>query len=123
MAKQNESSDILNVMAVNEDTSTALRGRRVCFTGHMGMTRDEMSKFIEAHGGWVHDGIKGDTNLLVTNREWNKGSTITEKKSSKLIKAERQGVRVVSEKDLLDMVFKFQEAEKAAEDRKKASGE
>lgn len=118
MAKQNESTDILNVMAVNEDTSTALRGKRVCFTGHMGMTRDEMSKFIEAHGGQVHDGIKGNTNLLVTNRDWNKGSTITEKKSSKLIKAEQQRIQIVSEKELVDMVFKFQERE-AAEKRAK----
>lgn len=121
MAKQNESSDILTVMAINEDTSSALRGKRVCFTGHMGMTRDEMSKFIEAHGGQVHDGIKGNTNLLVTNRDWNKGSTITEKKSSKLIKAEQQGVKIISEKELVDMVFEFQ-AREAAE-RKKASGE
>lgn len=122
MAKQNDSTDILNVMAVNEDTSTALRGKRVCFTGHMGMTRDEMMKFIVAHGGQVHDGVKGNTNLLVTNRDWNKGSTITEKKSSKLIKAEQQRIKIVSEKELLDMVFQFQEAEKAAQP-KKASGE
>jgi NAD-dependent DNA ligase len=119
MAKNNESTAILNVMALNEDTSEALRGKRVCFTGHMGMTRAEMTKFIQDHGGEVHDGIKWNTNLLVTNRDWNKGSTITEKKSSKLIKAEQQGVKVVSEKELIEIVWKYQEANP----QQKASGE
>jgi NAD-dependent DNA ligase len=113
MAKQTESTDILNVMAVNEDTSNALRGKRVSFTGHLGLTRDEMVKFIEANGGRFDESPKYGTHYLVTNREWNKGSTITEKKSRKLIAAEQNGVKILSEKEFLDMVFALQAKESA----------
>ncbi len=106
MAKQTQSSDMLNVMMVNEDKSSALAGKRICFTGHLGMTRDQMVAFIQNHGGEWHDNIKWNTNLLVTNRDWNKGSTVTEKKSSKLIKAEQQRITIISEKELEEMVLK-----------------
>lgn len=127
MAKNNESTAILNVMAVHEETSNALRGKSVSFTGHLGMKRDEMVKFIEDHGGRFDATPGYRTTYLVTNREWNKGSTITEKKSRKLIAAEQNGTKILSEKDLIEMVFAFQAKEKAeaeaAEARKKASGE
>jgi BRCT domain type II-containing protein len=117
MAKQNESSDILNVMAVNEDTSNALRGKRVSFTGHMGMTRDEMVKFIENHGGRFDPVPKWGTTYLVSNGDWNKGSTITPKKSRKVLAAEANGVKVITEKQLVDIVFALQ-AKEAAEKAK-----
>jgi len=117
MAKQNESSDILNVMAVNEDTSNALRGKRVSFTGHMGMKRDEMVKFIENHGGRFDETPKWGTTYLVSNGDWNKGSTITPKKSRKVLAAEANGVKVITEKELVDIVFAFQ-AREAAEKAK-----
>lgn len=110
MAKETEQTAILNVMALNEDTSEALRGKRVSFTGHLGMTRTEMVKFIQDHGGTFDERPKWGTHFLVTNRDWNKGSTVTEKKSSKLIEAEKLGVKIISEKDLVEMVWKYQEA-------------
>lgn len=125
MAKENESTAILNVMALNEDTSEALRGKRVSFTGHLGMTRADMVKFIQDHGGVYDETPKWGTTYLVTNREWNKGSTATEKagsskpKSKKLIEAEKNGVKIISEKDLVEMVWKYQEANP----QQKASGE
>lgn len=115
MAKQNESTDILVIMAVSEMTSDALRGKRVSFTGHMGMTREEMVKFISDHGGTFDERPKYGTTFLVTNRDWNKGSTVTAKKSSKLIDAERNGVKIISEKDLVQMVWDYVEAKKQAE--------
>ena len=89
MAKQNESSDILNVMAVNEDTSNALRGKRVSFTGHMGMKRDEMVKFIENHGGRFDETPKWGTTYLVSNGDWNKGSTITPRRAARSLRPRR----------------------------------
>jgi len=118
MAKQNESTDILNVMMVNEDTSNALRGRGVSFTGHMGMTRDEMVKYIEAHGGHFDPTPRRGTSYLVSNGDWNKGSTITPKKSRKVLAAEQLGIKVITEKQLVDLVSAFQERE-AAEKRAK----
>ena len=119
MAKETEQTAILNVMALNEDTSEALRGKRVSFTGHLGMTRAEMVKFIQDHGGVYDERPKWGTTYLVTNRDWNKGSTVTAKKSSKLIEAEKLGVKVISEKELVEIVWKYQEANP----QQRASGE
>ena len=117
MARENENTNILNVMMVNEDTSTALRGKRVSFTGKLGMTRDEMVKFIAAHGGTFDEAPRWGTTYLVTNRDWNKGSTVTPTKSNKLIKAESLGVKIISEKELIDLVSAYQ-AREAAEKAK-----
>lgn len=105
MAKQNENTDMLTVMTISEHSGSALLGKNICFTGHMGMTRAEMVKLIESNGGTFHDSVKWNTHILVTNRDWNRGSTVTSKKSSKLIKAEQQGTKILSEKELIDMVF------------------
>ena len=122
MARENENTNILNVMMVNEDTSTALRGKRVSFTGKLGMTRDEMVKFIAAHGGTFDEAPRRGTTFLVTNRDWNKGSTITPTKSRKLIAAEENGVKILSEKELIDFVSAYQAREAAENARKAATG-
>ena len=81
----------------------ALKGRRICISGRLGKTRDEIVKLIEDAGGTFHDTIKSDTTHLLTNADWTKNS-INGKGSSKLDKARRWGVRIISEKEFFAML-------------------
>ena len=113
MARTNEMSQMADVAAVMLDDSTALRGKRICISGHLGKTRDEIVKLIEDAGGTFHDTIKSDTTHLLSNADWTKGS-INGKVSSKFDKARRWGVRIISEKDFFAML--------TAADAKQAAG-
>ncbi len=106
MAKETESTGILTVMMVDEKDGESLRGKRIAATGHLGLPRAEIARLIAANGGVFHDSIKWDTSHLVTNRQWNRGSTTTPTKSKKILDAEARGIRIITEAQLVELFFR-----------------
>jgi hypothetical protein len=47
----------------------------------------------------------------VTNLDWNEGSTVASGTSRKLIKAREMGIKILSEKQLHDMITELAEAD------------
>lgn len=109
MARVNEMTDMAEVASVMIDSSSVLRGKKICITGHLGKTRGEIVKLIESAGGEFHDSIKWDTTHLLTNEDWNAntvhGRAGGKKVSSKFEKARRQGVKVINEKAFYDLLI------------------
>jgi NAD-dependent DNA ligase len=104
MAKKTENTNLLEVMEVLEERSSKLQGKSFCITGHLGLPRKKIVEMVRMNGGIVHDNVGWGTNFLICNYDWNKGTTITEKKSSKLIKAEDCGVKVITESEFVKML-------------------
>lgn len=108
--RNNENTKLATVIDVLEPSPNALRDKVVCITGHMGKPRHEVEDLIRRAGGRTTADVAWDTNLLVSNQDWSAGTIGRKKKSAKQIKAERTGVRVVSEKELYDMMQPGSEA-------------
>ena len=104
MAKQTEFSDLGQVALVMEPSSS-LKGKSFSITGHLGMKRDDIIKIIETAGGRFEPRPRYGTSFLICNFEWNKGSTVEAKKSSKLIEAERNRIKIISEAAFYQMVI------------------
>jgi DNA ligase (NAD+) len=60
----------------------------------MSQTRDEITDFIELHGGRVTGSVSGNTDYVVAG----------ENPGSKVQKAEKRDVPIISEDDLREMV-------------------
>jgi len=104
MAKQNEFSNLWDVAEVMEVTG-AFKGKSFSITGHLGRPRDAIVKIIEQAGGVFHKTPEWGTTYLITNREWNAGSTVREGTSRKLLKAQRNGTKIISEKQFCEMLI------------------
>jgi NAD-dependent DNA ligase len=104
MAQHTDCSELWECALVME-VSKALQGKTFSVTGHVGIKRDDLVKIIETAGGHFEEQPRYGVNYLITNRAWNKGSTVEEKKSSKLIKAERLGIKIISESKFCKMVI------------------
>ncbi|MBQ3653568.1 MAG: NAD-dependent DNA ligase LigA [Synergistaceae bacterium] len=74
--------------------NNALSGKSFVFTGTLSMTREEASELVKAHGGRVSGSVSTKTSYLVAG----------ENGGSKLAKAEKLGVKVLSEQEFLDMI-------------------
>jgi DNA ligase (NAD+) len=82
--------------ARGEQVSNKLEGMTVVISGTFEMhSRDEYKAIIEAHGGKNGSGVTSKTSLLLAGA--NKGP-------AKLEKAEKLGVKIVSEAEFLEMV-------------------
>jgi NAD-dependent DNA ligase len=104
MARQNESTDLWAVVQVME-CSGALKGKSVCVTGHVGVPRAELVRIIETAGGRFEERPRYGTTYLVTNKDFTKGSTVEPKRSTKMIEAERNRVKVISEAQFCQMII------------------
>lgn len=104
MAKQNDCSDLWRVVQVME-VSNALKGKRFSITGHLGLKRPEIVQIIETAGGQFEERPRFGTNFLITNKDWNSGSTVDPKKSSKFIEAERNRIKIITEDQFCQMVI------------------
>jgi NAD-dependent DNA ligase len=103
MAKVSELTPLAVVLEVME-CGGALRGKSFSITGHLARKREDIVKIIEQAGGQFHEQPKGHTHFLITNRAWNANSTVTEKASSKLLKAQRNGTKIITEAAFYDMI-------------------
>src|SRR5574343_809080 len=104
MARVNSNTDMAVVLETLEPAG-ALRGKRVSFTGHLGRPRKDLVKLVEVAGGVFEEQPTFMTTYLVTNSDWNAGSTVRKNKSLKLIKAERNGTKIISEEEFYDLII------------------
>jgi DNA ligase (NAD+) len=83
------------VIEGSDDTPKVFTGKNFVVTGTLPtLKRDEAKDLIQQHGGKMSDSISAKTDYLVAG----------EKAGSKLIKAEKLGVHIISEEDLLAMI-------------------
>jgi DNA ligase (NAD+) len=81
--------------AVNSLTDNVLEGSTFVITGTLPtMTRDQARELIESHGGRVSESVSKKTTYLIAGEE----------AGSKLAKAQSLGVKVLSQKDLMNML-------------------
>ena len=104
MARNNDASDLWKVVQVME-VSNALKGKSFSITGHLGLKRPEIVQIIETAGGRFEERPHYGTYGLITNKDWNAGSTNDPKKSSKLIQAERNGIKIFSEAEFCQLII------------------
>lgn len=107
MARINECTPMVDVIAVMEP-GNALRGKRFSITGHLGRPRTQIVEIIQECGGYFDKAPAFGTHYLVTNLDWNRGSTHGSK-SNKLIKAEKLGIKIISEQHFYDMIVENSE--------------
>lgn len=119
MAKKNERSDLWAVVQVMEP-GRCLRGKTFSITGHLGLARPEIVRIIQSCGGRFEETPRyGIVTHLVTNKEWNRGTTAEPQASLKLMKALENGIKVISEDELVDMIVKGDAAMRAAEEKER----
>lgn len=81
--------------AARELASEALAGRSFVVSGRFTRSRDEMKELIELHGGRNLAAVSGNVDYLVAGEKMG---------PAKLKKAEKLGIRILSEKEFLRMV-------------------
>ncbi|MBQ3394569.1 MAG: NAD-dependent DNA ligase LigA [Oscillospiraceae bacterium] len=85
----------LNMTYVSSRTGNALQGMSIVVTGTLPtLSRDEAEKLIADNGGKAASSVSKKTSLVVAG----------EKAGSKLDKANRLGIRVITEEELLNMI-------------------
>ncbi len=105
MARVNELTDLATVLEVME-CGGALKGKTFSITGHLGRPRKDIIAIIDQAGGRFEERPRYGVNYLITNKDWNKGSTVTAKASSKLLAAQRYGIKILGEQEFYDMIMK-----------------
>lgn len=86
---------ILNLAEGRRSAESQLAGQVFVFTGELkSMTREEAKERVRAKGGEVSESVSRRTNYLVVGRE----------PGSKLAKAEKLGVKIISETEFLELV-------------------
>lgn len=83
----------------------ALKGKVFSITGHLARLRKDIISIIEQAGGRFEERPKYGVNFLITNKDWNKNSTVTAKASSKLLDAQRNGIRIITEQEFYDIII------------------
>jgi DNA ligase (NAD+) len=82
-------------IAGSDDSPKALTGKTFVVTGTLPtLKRDEAKELIQNNGGKMTDSISAKTDYLIAG----------EKSGSKLAKAEKLGVKIITEEDLLEMI-------------------
>jgi len=76
------------------DDSGSLSGKSFCVTGTLSTPRNNIHKLIESNGGKVSSSVSSKLDYLIAGEDC----------GSKKDKALKFGVKIISEKDLMDMV-------------------
>ena len=98
--KENEESmkelaKIVRIEETSTDSTSSISGLHICVTGSLdGFSRKEIADVIKSKGAFFDSSVTGNTDILITND--------TSSGSSKLKKAEKLGVRIMSEKDFCE---------------------
>ena len=94
---KDEIRDLLTVVTLEDkkEASGTLSGMSFVFTGALSQPRTFYQKLVEKNGGKNLSTVTKETTCLVCNE--NKGS-------SKSVKAEQFGVKIISEAEFLDIV-------------------
>lgn len=104
MARKNDMTKLNDVLEVMEPSPNALCGKSFSVSGHLGKPRKEIIDLIEKAGGRFDKAPRWGTTYLVTNFDWNAGSTIADDTSRKIETAKRNGVKIISEATLYEML-------------------
>jgi NAD-dependent DNA ligase len=104
MAQETDCTALWQVALVMEPSSS-LKGKTFSITGHLGVPRDDVVRIIETAGGKFEPEPRFGVTYLITNKSWNKGSTVKAGTSNKLLKAERLGIKILSEMQFCQMVI------------------
>ncbi len=110
--KGSEGEATATVLDVMEITGV-LKGKSFSITGHLGLPRDQVVAIIEKAGGTFHKTPSYGTTYLVTNKDWNEGSTVASGTSRKLEAARRNGTRIISEQQLYDLIVNLAEQQES----------
>lgn len=79
-----------------EKLSSNLRNLKFCITGTLSRPREQIASEIKKHSGIIQDTVNKETNYLVTND--------TQSSSSKFQKAQKLGVKIITEVDLTKLL-------------------
>ena len=81
----------------SEEADGALKGLHICVTGKLeNFSRKQIEDFLKQNGAIADSGVTSKTDILVTNDRTSG--------SSKLKNAEKYGTRIISEKELMNLV-------------------
>lgn len=75
--------------------SNSLEGLTIMITGNYSISREEMKKYIESHGGKVGSSVTSHTSYLVVGEKAG---------DAKIKKAEKLGIKMINEGQLYSMV-------------------
>ena len=108
-------AEVMNVMGVTEG-SLRLKKRwwggkkqaNIVITGHLSVTRNNVEKLIQEAGGVLQKQITFDTDFLVTNKNF---TNVKDGASNKLRKAQANGTKIISERQLYEMLTTSNEEE------------
>ena len=114
MARVNELTSLATVLEVME-CGGALKGKVFSITGHLARPRKDIVSIIEQAGGTFSERPKFGVHYLITNQDFNANSTVQPGKSSKLLDAQRSGIKIISEAAFYDMIMKADEKAQSAE--------
>ena len=95
IARLKESGLHFQMDEVQEKISSALEGMTIVISGNYSISRDEMKSLITAHGGKNSGSISKKTTYLLAGEKAG---------PEKLKKAEALGVKVIGEKELMEML-------------------
>ena len=111
MARINEFTDLSLVFEILEVEGTLTKkiwNKNVplifSISGHLGRSRKDMISIIKQGGGEFRPTPVWDCDYLITNNDWNEGST-KGKVSKKVAKAQREGIKIISEQEFYDMLM------------------
>jgi DNA ligase (NAD+) len=79
----------------NEILSDRLYGKSIVVSGNFSRPRDELKQLIEQHGGKNASGVTSNTDYLIAGDKMG---------PAKLQKAEKLGIKIISENEFLDMI-------------------
>jgi BRCT domain type II-containing protein len=107
MARKNERTDSIVVAEVMEAgaDSKHLRGKSFSITGHLGKRREDVVALIEQAGGRFDKTPAWNTTYLITNADWS-AATVSPGASKKFEAARRNGTKILSEQQFLDLLMK-----------------
>jgi NAD-dependent DNA ligase len=103
MARINSMTNMATIIEIME-VGNALKGKRFSITGHLGRPRKEIVAIIEQAGGYFDKSPVWGTNYLITNLDWNEGSTVTKGASRKLLAAHDKGIKIINEAKFYEMI-------------------
>jgi len=101
VARTTENTNYVNVLLVSEVQGEPLKRKRICITGHLSAKRTDWEEVIRTAGGELVPNVTGGVDYLLTNKDWNKGT-----KSAKFKKAQDLRVKIISEDEMLNILFK-----------------
>jgi DNA ligase (NAD+) len=79
----------------NEILSDKLQGKSIVVSGNFSRPRDELKQLIERHGGKNVSGVTSNTDYLIAGDKMG---------TAKLQKAEKLGIKIISENEFLEMI-------------------